>query len=267
MNLQLEGKRAVVTGSSGGIGEAIARALAAEGARVLVHGRRVPELDRVVAAIRHDGGDAAASAAELSSDQGAESLMESAVARFGGVDILVNNAGTYDFECTWENLSPREWLDRYNENVISAVRLIRLVLPPMKAARWGRLINISSTAALMPPADLPDYSASKAALANLTVSAARDCARTGVTANTISPGIVLTAGMRTYLDKVAAERDWDGNEDAVAELALRELFNDPPGGWGRPSDIAYAVVLLASPHAAWITGADLRVDGGEAGVA
>lgn len=264
MNLQLKQKRAVVTGSSSGIGEAIATALGAEGAHVLLHGRREAALEQVAEAIPDRGGHAAWVSADLTTDHGAQTVIDVATAELGGVDILINNAGTYDFHTSWASLTPNDWNERFNENTLSAVRLIKLTLPHMKEAGWGRIINVSSTAVQMPPSELPDYSASKAALANLTLSLARDCARTGVTANSISPGIVLTSGMWSYLHQLARQNQWQSDDAAIADMALKEVFDDPPGGWGHPADIAYVALFLASPHAHWINGSDLRVDGGEA---
>jgi NAD(P)-dependent dehydrogenase (short-subunit alcohol dehydrogenase family) len=267
MNLRLDDKRAVVTGASGGIGEALARALAREGAHVLVHGRRQPEAERVAGAIRAAGARAGWATGDLGTEGGAQNILDAAAEQLGGIDILVNNAGTYDFETSWETLTPVDWKCRFNENVVSAVRLIRVVLPAMKKAGWGRVINISSTAVAMPPATLPEYSASKAALANLTLSLARDCARTGVTANSISPGIVLTPGIWRYLRALAEQRGWAGDDEVIAQRALEEVFDDPPGGWGDPADVARVGAFLASPLAGWINGSDVRVDGGETPVA
>jgi NAD(P)-dependent dehydrogenase (short-subunit alcohol dehydrogenase family) len=265
MDLGLVGKRAIVTGSTSGIGEGIARELAREGATVLVHGRRPVEADRVVAAIEREGGSAANCIADLSSDDGAQRLVDAASRSIGEVDILVNNAGTYDFESTWSTLEPAEWLDRYNVNVGSAVRVTKLLLPGLKSRGWGRVVNISSSDAISPSATLPEYAASKAALANITLTLARECHKSGVTVNGITPGFVLTPPVMAYLRGVADARGWPVQSDeAIAERALSELFSDPLGGWGGPEDIAYVAAALCAERARWITAADIRVDGGGA---
>lgn len=265
MDLGLTGKRALVTGSTSGIGEGIARELAREGARVVVHGRRRNEAGRVVMDIERAGGRAIACVSDLANDGGAANLADTANRSLGGVDILVNNAGTYDFDSTWGTLEPSDWLDRFNVNVASAVRITTLLLPELKASRWGRIVNISSSDAVSPSATLPEYAASKAALANTTLTLARECHGTGVTVNSITPGFVLTPTVISYLRTVASDREWPARDDReIAERALSELFDNPLGGWGRAEDIAYVAAMLCGEQAGWITAADLRVDGGGA---
>ena len=265
MNLGLAGKSALVTGSTSGIGEAIARQLAAEGVRVLIHGRRKAQAHRVVQAIRAAGGDADQCIADLATDQGAADLVRATRSRFRGVDILVNNAGSYDFETTWSSLTVAAWLDRYNVNVGSAVRVTSLLLADLKARGWGRVVNISSSDARNPSSTLPEYAASKAALANLTITLAHDCLGTGVTANCITPGFVLTPPVLGYLRQVAQERGWPERDDrAIAGRSLHELFGSPRGGWGQAEDVAFVAAMICSTRADWLTGSDVRVDGGGA---
>jgi 3-oxoacyl-[acyl-carrier protein] reductase len=264
MDLGLSGKRALVTASSGGIGEGIARTLAAEGVRVLVHGRRADAVESVRAGIVADGGEASACAAALPGGEAV--LLDALRAGIGDVEILVNNIGSYDFTTTWDALPASAWMARFEENVGVTVELVRALLPGMRRVGWGRVINIASTAALAPPRELPEYSASKAALANLTVGLARHCEGTGVTVNSISPGTVRTPGVMRHLRRVAAHRGWPDDDEVIAKRGLSEVLDDPPGGWGRPEDVGYVAAFLASPRAAWINGADVRIDGGEAGV-
>ena len=191
MDLQLKGKRALVTGSTGGIGEVIAKVLAREGARVLVHGRRDAEAKRVVSDIEKAGGSAIAVLGDLATDEGAKQALDG-VEKSGGVDILVNNAGTWDGRA-WFEVEPAEWGALYNANVVASVRMIKALAPAMKKAGWGRIIQMASGVATAPPPGRePHYAATKAALVNLTVGLGMEMLGSGVTVNAVSPGIVLT---------------------------------------------------------------------------
>jgi NAD(P)-dependent dehydrogenase (short-subunit alcohol dehydrogenase family) len=265
MDLELEGRGALVTGSNAGIGKAIARRLAEEGARVVVHGRSADRAVRVRDEIRAAGGEAWSATADLAVDAEAEGLVEAAQHHLGHVEILVNNVGTYDFRSSWRTLTADDWLKRFNVNTVSAIRVSRLVVDVMVDAGWGRIVNIGSTDATVPDTSGPDYAASKAALANATITLAHECHGTGVTVNTVTPGLVLTDRVLAYLREIAAERSWPALHDqAIAERALQEVFGAPRGGWGQPRDVAFAVAIVCSPLAGWMTAADLRLDGGGA---
>jgi 3-oxoacyl-[acyl-carrier protein] reductase len=149
MNLLLDRRTALVTGSSNGIGAEIARVLAAEGANVVVHGLEADRTETVAAKIRDDGGRSDSVVADLGSDDGARLLARRAADVFGPVHILVNNVGVYT-DTSWFGGTTDDWLDIYNVNVLSAVRLVRLLAPPMRDAGWGRIINISSGEAVRP---------------------------------------------------------------------------------------------------------------------
>ncbi|MCC5633743.1 SDR family oxidoreductase, partial [Nostoc sphaeroides CHAB 2801] len=172
MDLQLKGKRAFVTGSNSGIGEGIAKALAQEGATVVVHGRNEKEACRVVQEIAADGGKAFVAIGDLATDTEAEQVLDRVLSTLGAVDILVNNAGAYPMR-DWMNSTPSQWLELYNINVVSIVRTTLLLVPQMRKLSWGRIINISSSVATQ-PMSTADYSATKAALLNLTVSLAKE---------------------------------------------------------------------------------------------
>ena len=187
MDLQLNDKTALVTGSSKGIGEAIATALAREGASVVVHGRDRAQTDRVVNAIVANGGRAYAVLGDLTEDEVVERLVAEAEERVGPINILVNNAGGSSPKSDWETTAAA-WASTYDRNVLAAVRVSARLLPAMRQARWGRVINISSGAATMPPATGPDYSAAKAAINAMTASMAKAVAAEGITVNAVSPG-------------------------------------------------------------------------------
>lgn len=264
MDLKLSGKTALVTGSSKGIGEAIARGLAREQAVVIVHGRNRTETQRVAQDIVAHGGRAHAVAGDLTVDGDVERLLGEAQALAGRIDIVVNNAGGSGDPEDWTTSRPASWASAYDRNVLAAVRVTTRLLPAMREARWGRIVNISSLAGLMPPAARPDYSACKAAMNAMTSSMAKAVAAEGVTVNTISPGTIHSARLDARFRDVAADR---GVEQSAAwetiEQAVLPLFADVPlGRVGTLEEIADAVSFLVSPRAAYITGVNLRIDGG-----
>jgi NAD(P)-dependent dehydrogenase (short-subunit alcohol dehydrogenase family) len=259
MELELGGRRALVTGGSGGIGAEIARRMGAEGCAVLVHGRDAARTNEVVEGLRTSGAAAQAVLGDLTDDAGVAAVAESA--RDWGVDVLVNNAGPVA-EHDWENADPGVWLEAFNGNVLSAVRLTRALMPGMRERGWGRIINMGSRAATTPLTNLVEYSAAKAAVVNMTTGLARHLAGSGITANTVSPGVIVTEGMRTLFEERAVR---EGRPASWAELepqVAAEYAPNPAGRLGTAADIAAAVVFLASPLAGYINGIDLRVDGG-----
>ena len=229
MDLQLKGHRALVTGSSGGIGEAIARKLAAEGAAVIVHGRHAQAVDAVARAISADGGQAEGLTADLADAGDCASLISRALAG-GGTDILVNNAGLFASR-SWDEAAPEDWLALYATNVAAAVRCIQGFLPAMRGSGWGRIVQIGTGEAVNPFPTMPDYAASKAALLNLTASLAK------------------------HLDRTAIEAG-----------VLSEVLDNPSGRLGRPEEVADLVAFVASPLAGYVNGASLRIDGGSTAV-
>jgi NAD(P)-dependent dehydrogenase (short-subunit alcohol dehydrogenase family) len=150
--------------------------------------------------------------------------------------------------------------------VAAAVRLIQGFLPSMRAAGFGRIIQIGTGEAVNPFATVPDYAASKAALLNLTVSLSKHLARSGVTVNTVSPGIVVTPGVQEFYRKEAARRGWPDDWAAIEARILAEILDNPVGRLGRPNEVAALVALVASPLAGYINGASLRIDGGSTAV-
>jgi 3-oxoacyl-[acyl-carrier protein] reductase len=255
MDLGIRGKQALVTGSSSGIGEAIAKTLAAEGVHVVVHGRREAEVKRVVAEIISAGGSASVALGDLSKDAEAEAVAIAAGGS-GGVDILVNNAGMYDAK-GWFQESAEDWNHWYNVNVGSMVRLNNLLVPGMVKRGWGRVIAIASGVATKPQMTMPGYSATKVANINLAVSLAAAIGGTGVTSNAVSPGIIMTGGLDAMFDQMGAPKDAAEREKIANRYAPSAL-----GRPGQPQEIADAVAFLCSMRANFITGQNLRVDGG-----
>ncbi len=263
MDLQLKGRRALVTGSSSGIGEGVARMLAAEGCAVIVHGRNRERAEKVAADINAAG----VAIGDLSSDEGAAAVHAEACRALGGtIEILVNNAGGSSTGNTSKSpieISASDWASNYHANTLSSVRLCGLAVPAMVAAKWGRVINVSSAVAVQPNNLGSDYSGAKAALNNFTLSLAGSLKGVGVTANTVSPGVIMVDGLIRF----GRQRYNDPEmsiEDITQRLASEKVFDLPPAGrLGTPQDLALVICMLASPLSGFITGANYRVDGGQ----
>ena len=198
MDLKLSGKRALVTGSTAGIGEAIARLLAVEGASVAIHGRDETRGNQLVDELRRGGTRAVFIKADLAIPNDVVALAEQARSTLGGVDVLVNNAAVYP-QHTWFESSADEWARLYAVNVVASVRLIQLLVPDMKHAGWGRVVHISSGEASKPFAHMPGYAATKAAINNATSSLCQALAGSGVTVNAVSAGLIRTGGSRAVV--------------------------------------------------------------------
>ena len=257
MDLQLNGKRALVTGSTSGIGEQIAKTLAGEGVKVVVHGRRRAEADRVVQEIAGDGGTAMAATGDLGSDEETTEVVKVAL---GGIDILINNAGAFPMK-PWLQSTAAEWLDLYNANVGSVVRLVTQLVPPMVERKWGRVIMLGSFLGPMPGPPVANYGTTKAANIAQAVSLAKELGGTGVTANTVSPGPIRTPGMEAGAREMMTSQGQDYDFNMFEQFYVQQT-RLPAGKIGSPSDIANMVAYLSSPLADFITGANLRVDGG-----
>ncbi|MCC7265088.1 MAG: 3-oxoacyl-[acyl-carrier-protein] reductase [Candidatus Latescibacteria bacterium] len=242
----LQGKTALVTGGSRGIGRAIALRLAAEGADVAVCARKVEAAEAVAGELQALGVRALARPADVASFAQAGALVEAVLAEWGKLDILVNNAGI-----TRDNLllrmSEEEWDAVLDTNLKGAFNCCKAAARAMVKARSGRIINISSVVGLMGNAGQANYAASKAGLCGFTKSLARELASRNITANVVAPGLVPETGMTGDLDEKALEK-------LLAQVPL--------GRPGLPEDVAHAVAFLASEQAAYITGQVLCVDGG-----
>ena len=240
----LTGKNALVTGASGGIGGAIAKALHGAGAAVGLSGTRVEPLQALAGEL---GERAHVLPCNLSDADAVKALPGQAAEAMGSVDILVNNAGI-----TRDNLfmrmSDEEWETVLNVNLTSTMRLCRGVMRPMMKARWGRIVNISSIVGATGNPGQANYAASKAGMVGMTKSIAYEVASRGITANCVAPGFIATA----MTDKLTD----DQKEKINAQI--------PAARMGTPEEIAAAVLYLASAEAAYVTGATLHVNGGMA---
>lgn len=259
MDLKLDGKRVLVTGSTGGIGEGIAKHFACEGAIVIINGRREKEAERVAAEINQANGKAIVSVGDLSKDEDVYKVVAIAEEELGGIDILINNAAGGAAHEQDLAIPTDDWLSSYNVNVLSMVRLIKLVLPIMQKQGWGRIINISSASGAKPAPGMGAYSTTKAAVNNLTVTLAQSMGDDAVTINTVSPGAIFSGAMADMFIE-------NGMASTVEEA--REMFNQmgaegiPLERVGEVEEVANVVVFLASPLASYINGANIRVDGG-----
>jgi 3-oxoacyl-[acyl-carrier protein] reductase len=263
MDLQLQGKRALVTGSSSGIGTGIAKLLAAEGVSVVVHGRNAERLEQVAADIEKQGGTVASALGDLATDEGADAVARATLDAFGGIDILVNNAGGGSDEeaKSWFQVDLGEWVKTYQKNVIAAGRLIHHFAPAMKERGWGRIIQISSAAGTIPTSAQPDYGPAKAAMVNMSLGLSKALSYTGVTVNTVSPGMIRTPGLEDFLRGFAEKRGW-GDDIGKAGEYISKGTGQTVNLIGEVDDVAYAVAYLASPIADFVNGINIHMDGG-----
>lgn len=238
----LSGRRALVTGASGGIGQVVARRLHERGAQVVVTGTRADALDEVARAV---GGSTLAIAADLASEDGVAALVGAIDEMLGGVDILIANAGI-SRRTPLEDTATAEWHDVMEVNLSSVFTLTRAVAPAMARRGWGRVVAIGSILGTTGAAGMGPYAASKAGLAGLMKAVALEFADRGVTANTIAPGYIRTPMM-------------DMNPpDVVAEI----LSRIPVGFFGSPDDVAACVLWLAGQSGRFVTGATIDLNGG-----
>ena len=263
MDLQLAGKRALVTGSTSGIGAEIARMLAQEGVKVVVHGRDQNRANAVIAEIQAKGGDAAAALGDLMTAEGLKAVIKATGLAFGGIDILVNNAGgsTSAKAPGWFETPAEEWTDSYRQNTLPAVQLAQAFVPAMRERRWGRVIQISSRNAISAYAQFGPYGAAKAAVNNLTLSLSKALAGTGVTSNGIMPGLIETPLADPWFRALAKQLGSD-DPQVGRDFALKNILQQTVARLGQPKDIAVAVCFIASPLSDFMTGTTFRVDGG-----
>ena len=257
MQIDLSGRTAVVTGSTGGIGFAIAGGLAEAGARTVVNGRSDSSVGRAVERLRAEApaAEVVGVAADVTTPEGAEAL----VAGSGGVDVLVNNLGIFGAQEPLD-ISDEEWRRYFEVNVLSAVRLTRLVLPGMVGRQWGRVLNIASDSAIVTPAEMIHYGVSKTALLGVSRGFAKAAAGTGVTVNSVLAGPTHTPGVEDFVYQlVDPGLPWD---EAQREFMRRHRPQSLLQRLIEPAEIANMVAYLSSPLASATTGGAIRVDGG-----
>jgi NAD(P)-dependent dehydrogenase (short-subunit alcohol dehydrogenase family) len=252
MDLQLKGKTALVSGSTAGIGLAIATTLAREGAAVIVNGRtqeRVEEARRI-------SGAAHGIAADLGTEDGAKAV----IARFPAVDILINNLGIFEPK-EFEAITDGDWRRFFEVNVMSGVRLSRHYIGPMKEANWGRIVFISSESALQIPVEMIHYGMTKTAQLAVSRGLAESAAGTAVTVNAVLAGPTRTEGVVEWMDRLAAERGI-GRSAFEKEVFEHTRPSSLLKRFVEPEEFANVVAFVASPLASAINGTALRADGG-----
>ena len=257
MDLKLKNKRALVSGSTAGIGLAIATRLADEGARVLINGRRQAAVDKAVTTLKAGSGrDVEGFAGDLSTAAAAEELAK----RHPDVDILVNNLGIFEPK-PFEEIPDADWQRFFDVNVLSGVRLVRLYLPRMKQMNWGRIIFISSESAIQIPTEMIHYGMTKTAQIAVARGLAESVAGTGITVNSVLPGPTKSRGVVDFVGALTegSNKSFDEFEteffEKVRPTSLLKRF-------ATPEEVASLVTYVASPLASATTGAALRVDGG-----
>lgn len=258
MDLDIAGKRALISGSTAGIGFAIASALAAEGVRVTINGRTTPRVDAAVAALRHR--HPAASIDGLTADLSTADGADAARRALPEVDILVNNLGIFEPK-PFLDIPDDDWRRFFEVNVLSGVRLVRAYLPGMLARDWGRVVFVSSESALQIPTEMIHYGMTKTAQLAIARGLAESVAGTRVTVNTVLPGPTSSEGVGTFVDELARSQGKD------RETVEREFFRDVrPSSlirrFATPDEVAALVAYVCSARASATTGAALRVDGG-----
>jgi NAD(P)-dependent dehydrogenase (short-subunit alcohol dehydrogenase family) len=258
MDLGLRGKLAVVSGSTAGIGLAIATVLAAEGAKVVVNGRTQPRVDAALKTIqqRASGADLRGVAADLGTAAGIESFLH----QIPNADVLVNNLGIFDVKPFLE-ISDAEWLRFFEVNVLSGVRLARAYLPGMLKKNWGRIIFISSESAQHIPAEMIHYGMTKTAQVAVARGIAESVAGTGVTVNSILAGPTASEGASKFLENMAKQQNV-----STAEIEKQFFASARPTSllkrFETPEEVAQVVAFVASTQSVTINGAAVRAEGG-----
>ena len=255
----LAGRTALVTGSAAGLGHAIARSLAAEGANVVLHGLCPPGAGEAAARALADaaGVTVAFDNADLRRVSEISRMVQEATARSGSIDILVNNAVVRHFAAV-EDLAPEDWDEEIAVNLSAGFHLARLTLPEMKRRGWGRILNISSVFGARGAANRIGYVTTKTALLGMTRAIAAETARTGVTCNAISPGTVASPAILDRIAATAAETGRDAAEVAEEYVAARH----PTGRFVAMESVGALAAFLCSPAGDDITGTTLPIDGG-----
>lgn len=258
MDMQLTAKRALVTGSTAGIGFAAAVALAREGTAVTINGRSQDRVEKALSELRRAVPDTEANG--IAGDLGTAAGVQALIAQLPEVDILINNLGIYEAK-PFEEISDEDWLRLFNINVLSGVRLSRHYLPGMKARNWGRIIFVSSESAINIPMEMIHYGMTKSAQLSIARGLAETTKGTNVTVNCVLPGPTSSEGLQGFVEQVAREQNKSFDEveaeffRTVRPTSLLQRFTTP-------GEVANMIVYLCSPLSSATNGAPVRVDAG-----
>lgn len=261
MNYGLDNKVALVTGSSQGIGSAVAAALAAEGCRVVITSRNGKRLTETADSIRRAGGSVHAVTGDAMVAGDIKNVVEETVAHCGTLHILVNNVGGVGSFAPFHQLNDDDWENVLQLNLMSAVRFTRAVLPFMQGQKWGRIINIASESGIQPDPEMPHYNASKGALLVLTKSLSKAYAADNILVNSVSPAFIRTPLVMAIMQEEAKNHDITVQEAIDAFLRQKRPHIELKR-IGEEKEVAAVVAFLASEAASFVTGANYRVDGG-----
>jgi NAD(P)-dependent dehydrogenase (short-subunit alcohol dehydrogenase family) len=258
MDFELRNRRALVTGSTLGIGFAIAKGLAAEGAHVVINGRKSESVEQAIARIRKEvpGARLEGVAADAATAEGAQAVF----ARVPSVDILVNNLGIFEPKPFFE-IPDADWMRFFETNVVSGVRFSRHYAPGMRERAWGRILFISSESALNIPQEMIHYGTTKTAQLSISRGLAIELAQTGVTVNTVLPGPTKTEGVQDFLQRLATAKGIT-LEQTEADFFRTSRPSSLLRRFASPDEVAHLAVYLCSEKSSATTGAALRVDGG-----
>jgi len=258
MDLGLSGKRALVTGSTAGIGFAAARALAAEGALVTVNGRTAARVAAAIEQLEREvpGANAAGVAADLASGEGCRAL----IAAVPDVDVLVNNMGIFEPKA-FEDISDEDWMRFFETNVLSGVRLARHYVGQMRARNWGRIVFVSSESGLQIPVEMIHYGVTKTAQLAVARGLAETLSGTGVTVNSVLPGPTSSEGVGQFVSQMAAARGVDANT-IERQFFAKARPSSVIQRFATTAEVGAMIAYVCSAQASATTGAALRVDGG-----
>jgi len=261
VELGLQDKQVIVTGANRGTGAAIAAAFARAQAQVFVHRLDQEADDPTTDTLQREGYSVRAVWGDITSDEGLESLGEQLGDQADKFDILVNNFGMA-VRGSWDRTTSEEWVDVYQKNVLSAVRMVHLMVDGMKARGWGRIVQLGTIGSFRPNARMPHYYSAKGAMATMTVSLAKELSGTGITVNTVSPGLIKTAEVEASFRALAQRKGWGDDWSEIARRAVEDMGGNLVGRMAETEEVADLVCFLASDRAGMINSENIRVDGG-----
>lgn len=266
MDLGINGKIALVTGSHRGTGLIIGQQLAKEGVRVIFHGLTAADAKALTAQLSNNECDLADIVwGDISTEVGSTQVVDAVKKRTDHIDILVNNYGTAA-PGRWQSTSTEDWIDSYQRNALAGLRMAQSFSPMMRQRGWGRIVHLGTVGSTRPNKVSPQYYAAKGALANMNVGLAQELSDTGITVNLVSPGLIRTAEVeQAYLTK-AIKAGWGDTFESAESMIVKEYAPNPLGRMATREEVADVVVFACSQRASFINGQNIRVDGGALGI-